>query len=776
MAGKWETEIGQLRLIGGSRQDNPDNLIVVEKRTLFPFGGRGKGQLCVLVELSGGQFGRDQLARDLVTAIAEEYTSSRGTVTYGLRQAVLLANTILVRENAKVTSEHRLGGIACVVLRDGELFIAQAGWPMIYLVQQGKVRAFPDALLEGEDASMLGQHQTIQVRLFHAAIQPRDMILVTDGPMARQLGITRIGQIVVDSVERSMRNIEILAPPEDCTAMVIRIGGEPSPSASRAADWAFMEEEAAPAPSSPESRPQFERQSVQEIEAEPADKTGPIPAADEYARHLVSIEETPKTEPPEFGAEDEFEEPEPYVQRAPVQRTRSRRGAGGNWWQERVLPVLDKIGQRARAFGERILPDRQPDVEAQRAHQRRSAARSRRRRGQTGPQIRSWVIAAIAIPIIVLLFVFGYSWYRDWSHKAQFAAKLETLQSKRDIALSQGESPMIARDYWQEVLALAGDADAMQPGNVEVTQIRVQAETELDRIDGVSRLGQPFKLYEYTQSALSSGRVIVAGLDVYVLDRGSGIVYHHALNDMRNALRNPAAEQVLLKLGQPVQEYNVGQLIDIAWMKDGGERQAGALFILDANGLLLQYDPTWEQFDAQVVGGVGGWRRPTAISTFDSNLYVLDSMANQVFKYLNLQYGAEPTRWLTQEGVDLAKAVDIGIDGNIYLLHQDGRLTKYFGGQSVSFVVTRMSLPLANADGLYMDAVEVAQYIYIADSTEGRVVQLDREGAFVRQFKPARGQESIFNRLAGIFVDEMSGKLYYLAANALYVADLPSLP
>ncbi len=782
MAGKWETEIGQLRLVDGNRQDNPDNLIVVERRNLLLFGGRGKGQLCVLVELSGGRFGRDQLAHDLVTAIAEEYTSSRGTVTYGLRQAVLLANTILVRENAKVTSEHRLGGVACVVVRDGEMFIAQAGWPMVYIVQHGKVRAFPDALLEGEDASMLGQRQTVQVRLFHTAIQPRDMILIADGPMSRQLGVTRIGQIVVDSVERSMRNIEIMAPPEDCTALVVRIGGEPSPAASRAADWAFMEtetppESGTPAPSVEPRRPSAphpERRTVQAVEAEPADKTGPIPPADEYARHLVSVD-APQQAPPHFDAQDEFEAPEPYVQRA-SSGARRRRGAGGNWWQDHVLPVLNSVGERVRALGANILPDRQLDLEAQRARQRRSAARGRRRRGQTGPQIQSWVVAAIAIPIVVLLVVLGYSWYRDWSHKSQFAAKLELLQSKRDIALSHGESPMIAHDYWLEVLAIADDADAMQPGSVEVAQIRAQAETELDRVDGVRRLGQPFKLYEYTQAALSSGRIIVAGLDVYVLDRGASIVYHHALNETRNALRNPTAEQVLLKQGQPVREYNLGPLIDIAWMKSGGERQAGALLVLDANGLLLEYDPTWEQFDAQTMGGVSNWRKPIAISTFDSNLYILDTMASQVFKYTNQQYGAQPVRWLTQEGVDLAKSVDLGIDGSIYLLYNDGRLSKFFGGQTASFVVTQMPQPLANADMLYVDIKEIAQYIYIADSVGGRVVQLDREGVFMRQFKPARGQEAVFNRLAGIFVDEVGGKLYYLAGTALYVADLPRLP
>jgi hypothetical protein len=108
-------------------------------------------------------------------------------------------------------------------------------------------------------------------------------------------------------------------------------------------------------------------------------------------------------------------------------------------------------------------------------------------------------------------------------------------------------------------------------------------------------------------------------------------------------------------------------------------------------------------------------------------------------------------------------------------LHKDGLITKYFGGEAVPFTLTRMPIPISSTDALYMDIEEIAQYIYIADSSERRVVQLDREGVFVRQFKPAREQEENFQQLADIFVDEMAGKLYYVAANALYVTDLPPL-
>jgi hypothetical protein len=286
-------------------------------------------------------------------------------------------------------------------------------------------------------------------------------------------------------------------------------------------------------------------------------------------------------------------------------------------------------------------------------------------------------------------------------------------------------------------------------------------------------LGSLYKIFEYNQTGSVPSRIVVAGLDVYVLDRGAGRVYHHALNELRNALRNPNAEQVLIEQGQSVDGQTIGNLIDITWMQDGGERQAGALAILDRNGLLVEYDPTWEQLDHQTVGGTDEWRAPMSLRTFDANLYVLDPLANQIFKYTSGNFAEAPGRWIADAEIDLSTAIDIGIDGSIYLLHNTGHISKHYGGEPVAFTTSRIPRPLTSANALHADIEEAVQYIYVADASEKRIVQIDREGVFVRQLQPALGQEESFQQLSGLFVDERGGKLYLVAARALYVADLP---
>jgi hypothetical protein len=436
---------------------------------------------------------------------------------------------------------------------------------------------------------------------------------------------------------------------------------------------------------------------------------------------------------------------------------------------DRAQEALSSIGHGMRTLGERILPDRQPASSSQR---RRTAARRQRGRGQAEGQPKFGLAAAVAIPIVALLIVGGYLLYRDWAVRSRFEEKLEAAMVRRDIAIGNADTPIQAREDWLQVIALANEADEIQAGDPNTQQLRAQAAIEIDLIDGVTRLNQVIQLYEYIVPGSRPGRIVVAGLDVYILDLGTGQVYKHTLNEVRNAIVNAQADPVLIKETQPIEGQNVGMLVDIAWIKDGGDRQAGALLILDRNGLLVEHDPAWQQLSTTTLGGRDVWRDPVSLQTFDGNLYILDTMANQIFKYPSQQYTSAPQSWLTAD-VDLATAVDMGIDGNIFVLHSTGKLEKYFAGEVVPFEFSQMPQPLYSASGMYLDVEETAQYIYIADQTESRIVQFDREGAFVRQLRPSSNIEASFEDLADVFVDETAGKIFYTAGSGLYIADLP---
>jgi hypothetical protein len=50
---------------------------------------------------------------------------------------------------------------------------------------------------------------------------------------------------------------------------------------------------------------------------------------------------------------------------------------------------------------------------------------------------------------------------------------------------------------------------------------------------------------------------------------------------------------------------------------------------------------------------------------------------------------------------------------------------------------------------------------------------LEKDGAFVQQFKPRPGEAISFSNLQDIYVDEISGRLFVLDSNNLYLGKIP---
>ncbi len=71
------------------------------------------------------------------------------------------------------------------------------------------------------------------------------------------------------------------------------------------------------------------------------------------------------------------------------------------------------------------------------------------------------------------------------------------------------------------------------------------------------------------------------------------------------------------------------------------------------------------------------------------------------------------------------------------------------------------------------DTVQRPGSVYITDSGNSRVVQFTKDGQFVRQFLPQRGNESLFYGLSSVYVDEVAQKMVLICGNELRLANVP---
>ena len=314
-------------------------------------------------------------------------------------------------------------------------------------------------------------------------------------------------------------------------------------------------------------------------------------------------------------------------------------------------------------------------------------------------------------------------------------------------------------------------AAAIREPGPETADLRAEALGALDSYDHVVRV-QPTLLRQYTPGATLRGPV-VQGLNLYLIDTTQDILYREDLSEDGTQLVN-REPQIVARQGDLIDNQVVGGLIDLIWMEDGGTPQRNVLATLSRNGLLITYSPSFD-VSATVLPGFEGWRDPRAIAVYDRDLYVLDAEANEIWRYeaSGDSYPNSPQRYFTDVTPDLADAVDMVIDtnGNVFVLHSSGRISKYFFGRPDTFDLTGFPQPVSRPTALFLNLTLYDRALFITDPGGGRLYSSALNGNFLANYKDAT--DRIFDALSGIYNLDQPALVYVTAGNGLYYFPRP---
>ncbi len=730
-----KTTVGQVALVGGDRYDQP-SCILVDERTARFARGRKRGNLYVLVEVSGQAAGRDYVAEELLEAVRDTYYGLRGSITAGLQEAIRKANALLFEDNRNsLPGEQRTAGISCVVLHEDNLFVGQAGPAATYLVRDGQVARFPERSLWLEappavdpDSAPLGTRSDVNVALYHNQVREGDMALLLETGLARGLTPQSWVEIMASaSTDVLLRTLLKLGKGGDLSVLVIQLGeGADTLAQARAV-------------------------AREQNAGSPASRTRAVEGGTILGENASRAE-----------------------------RMLRATGLG-------LLAVVAGVASSLATLFKRMMPGpprsdqvprRQitPVTRSRRTPKRRSRATPSRAPSESARKLLTAL--AVAIPLIVAVAVLVVLMRRGRAERGEIEALWESASASWTSAQTSWSSDeALARTYLAEAERSVTELLERRPDHADAADLQQRIRVLSDRINRVERITWIEELNRYPGGA-DLTRIVVQGTNVFVLDRNAGKLYHHRLDEQQQALEPGTQDNVLVSNGDVVGDVLVGDLVDVAWIPVGGVRQKPGLGILESGGALLDYDPTTGELTSQRLMGSETWRFPKLVGGFFGRFYLLDSVAGKIWRYPPAPdgYSSAPDDWLRTD-TDLIRVEDMAIGNSIYLLSADGAIDKLTAGEPDTFDTSGWDTPPENPSALFTRRPEDVKSVYVADRGNSRIVQAGKDGRFERQFWLAEVQaEEAGNALesvSSLFIDEIGRRAYFLSGHTLYLAMLP---
>ena len=390
-----------------------------------------------------------------------------------------------------------------------------------------------------------------------------------------------------------------------------------------------------------------------------------------------------------------------------------------------------------------------------------------------GNRRRIIIAIAILIPLLTSAVV-GAAFLREGSINQEEGLQLVELADSKLLEVQQAlavedrttarASLSEAQRYLDEAIVLIGVTDQIQ----ELSEVIATELQDLLQVRALYSLDVP--LLSYAADA-EPQRVVVSNQDIYMFDSGNQTISHYRTNTERTLLEEDNG--AILGEGDTVSGVTVGRLVDIAWQpRISGFADKASLLVLDRNNNVFRYNRL-DGATHLVLREQSSLGSVAQLGIYNGRLYLADERSDQIFRYspAGLAYDDPPTAWFDEQVQgDLAGLIAMGIDGDIWLLSEDGTLLRFREGQQLPFSLER----IPGLGGLLVDfamAEHADGMLYLADATDERILVYDKEGRYIQQFVDA--EDLALAGLRGLFLDEVTDILYILTKSGLYAHPLP---
>lgn len=149
------------------------------------------------------------------------------------------------------------------------------------------------------------------------------------------------------------------------------------------------------------------------------------------------------------------------------------------------------------------------------------------------------------------------------------------------------------------------------------------------------------------------------------------------------------------------------------------------------------------------------------IFVYNRRLYGVDRHSGQIYRHNSTQTGFDQGATWLKNTEDLSGAVSMAIDGDMFILKNNGEISKFTGGEKNNFAITGLDPILDNPKEIW--TYNDTDKIYILEPTNKRVIILNKEGKMLQQFTATEWQNP-----TDMIVRESEKAIYILDNNKIY--------
>ncbi|MDO8619552.1 MAG: hypothetical protein Q7R49_06470 [Candidatus Daviesbacteria bacterium] len=358
------------------------------------------------------------------------------------------------------------------------------------------------------------------------------------------------------------------------------------------------------------------------------------------------------------------------------------------------------------------------------------------------------IIGVLLIVVLVVGIGIQYKKSRDQQENQAFAQYLQT--AKDDYTAAQNLSALNPTDTKNKLNSAKDNltkALALKPGNTEVLDLRKQIEDNSDTLlQQFSSANFPeFLDLGLVKAGFKATQMSLSGTNLLLLDPSTKTLV--VIDTVKKSNKVLAGQEQLGNGG-------FASLNSSSAFVFSGDK--GVLKVDTSNNKVT----TVAKKDADLSGVID-------LQGFASNVYLLDKTGNKIWKYVATSDGFSDKKEYLNSGVkgDFADSKRMQIESSIYVLKGNGQILRYTRGNIDTFSLSGLDKPLNNPKSIFTSSD--VDNVYILDSGNGRVVVVDKKGAYKAQY-----QGDKFAVASDLVVSEKNKKLYLIDGSKIYSMDL----